>query len=74
MINFIHDYSKIGIGFSFRECPDCGNIRVVLTKECVESHGLLVARTCVNEKLFKNEDLLIAELANCIKELHNENF
>ena len=73
MNNFIKDYVHIGIGFIFRQCPDCGNIRITLSKD-EGNNSFYIGNTCISKEAFEDEDMLLAHLAEFIKELHNPNF
>lgn len=65
MIKFISDYIKLGFGFCFKECEKCGQVKVLITKlgSLDDIVGVYTSSTCINKKLFKNEDELIAELS-----------
>jgi hypothetical protein len=71
MINFIADYHKLGIGFIFRECNDCGLLKIILirTIQIKDRKDALVASTCVKAEIFKQEDVLMIELAILIDQL-----
>lgn len=76
MIKFIADYYKLGIRFSFRECENCGMIRIVLVRELKINNNIsdfLIANTCVEPELFKDEEKLIIELTNVITNMFKIN-
>lgn len=71
MIKFISDYVALGFVFMFKECLNCGNIGVMISRR-VEKNGkvigILTSNVCVERKLFEDEDALLAELSS---EMHN---
>jgi hypothetical protein len=74
MIKFILDYSKLGVSFSFSRCENCGLINILITKSIEISEGVFLfnnARTCVSDKEFIDEDLMIKEIAEAVKNITN---
>lgn len=74
MIKFIADYHKLGIGFIFKTCKSCGNLKIIITRELEYDYdndiqGGLVAQTCVNSEDFKDEEKILFELTNLINQL-----
>jgi hypothetical protein len=69
MINFIGDYYKLGISFTFEQCENCDNIKITLQRKIIKkdiSHVLEVT-TCVKDIIFKDKEKLIIELTDVIK-------
>lgn len=74
MIKFILDYSKLGVSFSFSRCENCGLINILISKSVEISEGIFSvnnARTCVGDKEFIDEDLMIKEMAEAVENLIN---